>query len=40
MTMSATPYKAPKDARRAYEKGLQAERNGKLADAHKYFERQ
>jgi tetratricopeptide (TPR) repeat protein len=38
MTLSATPYKAPKDARRAYEKGLQAERNGKLADAHKYFE--
>jgi tetratricopeptide (TPR) repeat protein len=37
-TLSATPYKAPKDARRAYEKGLQAERNGKLADAHKYFE--
>ena len=38
MTLSVTPYKAPKDARRAYEKGLQAERNGKLADAHKYFE--
>src|SRR6202521_2810791 len=38
MTLSATPYKAPKDARRAYEKGLQAERNGKLADARKYFE--
>jgi Tetratricopeptide repeat len=38
LTLSATPYKAPKDARKAYEKGLQAERNGKLADAHKYFE--
>jgi hypothetical protein len=38
MTLSATPYKAPKDARRAYEKGLEAERNGKLADARKYFE--
>jgi tetratricopeptide (TPR) repeat protein len=38
MTLSAIPYKAPKDARRAYEKGLQAEKNGKLADAHKYFE--
>jgi tetratricopeptide (TPR) repeat protein len=38
MTLSATPYKAPKDARSAYEKGLQAERNGKLADARKYFE--
>jgi tetratricopeptide (TPR) repeat protein len=37
-TVSATPYKAPKDARKAYERGLQAERNGKLADAHKYFE--
>ncbi len=37
-TVSAIPYKAPKDARRAYEKGLQAERNGKLADAHQYFE--
>jgi tetratricopeptide (TPR) repeat protein len=37
-TLSATPYKAPKDARKAYEKGLQAEKNGKLADAHKYFE--
>ena len=38
MTLSATPYKAPKDARRAYEKGLSAERNGKLANARKYFE--
>jgi tetratricopeptide (TPR) repeat protein len=37
-TLSAIPYRAPKDARRAYEKGLQAERNGKLADARKYFE--
>jgi tetratricopeptide (TPR) repeat protein len=37
-TLSAIPYKAPKDARTAYEKGLQAERNGKLADARKYFE--
>jgi len=37
-TLSATPYRAPGDARKAYEKGLQAERNGKLADAHKYFE--
>ena len=38
MTLSATPYKAPKDALRAYEKGIQAERNGKLANARKYFE--
>jgi hypothetical protein len=38
MTLSAIPYKAPKDARRAYEKGLEAGRNGKLANARKYFE--
>ena len=38
MTLSATPYKAPKDARKAYEKGVQAEKSGNLADAHKYFE--
>jgi len=38
MTLSANPYMAPKDARRAYEKGLNAVRNGKLADARKYFE--
>jgi hypothetical protein len=39
MTVSAIPYKAPKDARKAYEKGLQSERHGKLAEAHKYFEK-
>ena len=38
MTLSATPYKAPKDARRAYEKGLEAQRSAKFASAHKYFE--
>src|SRR2546429_2391224 len=38
MTLSATPYKAPRDARRAYEKGLEAEKNSKLANARKYFE--
>ena len=37
-TLSAIPYKAPKDARKAYEKGVQAEKNGKLADAQKNFE--
>lgn len=37
-TLSAAPYQAPKDARKAYERGLQAERDGKLADARKYFE--
>lgn len=38
LTLSATPYKAPSNARKAYENGLKAERNGKLADARKYFE--
>jgi tetratricopeptide repeat protein len=37
-TISATPYKASENARKAYEKGLHAEKNGKLADARKYFE--
>jgi hypothetical protein len=37
-TVSATPYKAPKPAWKAYEKGLAAEKNGKLADARKDFE--
>jgi lipoprotein NlpI len=37
-TLNAAPYKAPKDARKAYEKGLQAEKNGNLEDARKYFE--
>lgn len=38
MTLSATPYKVPEDARRAYEKGLAAESKGKPANARKYFE--
>ena len=38
LTLSATPYKAPKDARKAFEKGLDAERNSRLANARKYFE--
>jgi tetratricopeptide (TPR) repeat protein len=38
LTLSASPYKAPKDARKAYEKGLEAEKHGKLANARKYFE--
>lgn len=37
-TLSATVYKAPKDARNAYEKGLDAQWDGKLANARKYFE--
>jgi tetratricopeptide (TPR) repeat protein len=39
LTLDASAYKAPKDARKAYEKGLQAEKKGELANAHKYFER-
>ena len=38
MTLSATPYKAPSNARKAYEKGLEAERKGRLAEARNYFE--
>jgi tetratricopeptide (TPR) repeat protein len=37
-TVSAIPYKAPKEARKAYEEGMKAERKAKLADAQKYFE--
>jgi hypothetical protein len=37
-TLSATPYRAPPNARKAYEKGLDAEKHGKLANAHKYFQ--
>jgi hypothetical protein len=39
VALSAIPYKAPKDARKAYEKGLEAERNNKLVDARQYFEK-
>jgi tetratricopeptide (TPR) repeat protein len=39
MTVSATTYAAPKNARKAYEKGLEAEGNGKFADARGYFEK-
>jgi len=38
MTLSATPYKAPVHARKAYEKGLEAKKNGRVTEAHKYFE--
>lgn len=38
MTVSAAPYQAPPNARKAYEKGLEAGKNGKLAEARKYFE--
>ena len=39
MTLSALPYQAPKDARRAYEAGFKDARNGNLAEARKHFER-
>jgi len=38
MTLDARTYKAPKEARKAYEKGIAAATNGKLPEAHKYFE--
>ena len=38
-TVSATVYKAPKDARKAYEKGLEAEKSGKFGEARRYFEK-
>ena len=38
LTLSATPYQAPSDARKAYEKGIEAERKGRLLEARKYFE--
>jgi tetratricopeptide (TPR) repeat protein len=37
LTLNASAYKAPDAARKAYEKGLQAEKKGKLTDAQKYF---
>jgi hypothetical protein len=37
-TLSATAYKAPRPASKEYEKGLEAERHGKLDDARKHFE--
>ncbi len=39
MTLSAAPYQAPRDARRAYEKGLEAEKHGRLPEARQYFEK-
>ena len=39
MTISATPYKAPKDARKAYEKGLEAQKGDNLALAQQSFEK-
>jgi Tetratricopeptide repeat len=38
-TLNAAPYRAPQEARKAYEKGLEAERKGKQTDARQYFEK-
>ena len=38
-TLSATPYKAPADARKAYERGLDAERKSKLGEARENFQK-
>lgn len=37
-TVSAVPYKTTQSARKAYERGLAAQKNGKLDDARKNFE--
>jgi tetratricopeptide (TPR) repeat protein len=37
--LSAALYKVPKDARSAYQKGLEAEKNGKLSEASQDFEK-
>jgi len=39
MTVNAAAYKTPGDARRAYEKGIEAEKKGRLADARQFFEK-
>jgi hypothetical protein len=38
-TLNAAPYNAPPNARKAYEKGLDAEKNGKLASARESYEK-
>jgi len=38
MTLSATPYKAPRDALKEYEKGIDAKKDGKLEEAQQHFE--
>jgi Tetratricopeptide repeat len=37
-TLSAIPYRAPKDALKAYQRGLEAQKNGKLVEARKHYE--
>jgi hypothetical protein len=39
LTLDAAPYQAPKDARKAYENGIQAARKGRLDDARQQFEK-
>jgi len=39
LTLNAVIYQAPKNARKAYEKGLEASKNGKLVAARGYFEK-
>ena len=38
MTLNAAAYNVPKDARRAFEKGIEAEKHGKLADARQFLQ--
>ncbi|MBV9608597.1 MAG: tetratricopeptide repeat protein, partial [Acidobacteria bacterium] len=38
-TISATSYQAPKDAKKAYEKGMEAARKGNVAEAEKQLEK-
>lgn len=39
MTLNAAAYKAPSEARKAYEKGLKAEKNNRLDEARQSFEK-
>jgi tetratricopeptide (TPR) repeat protein len=38
-TVNAADYRAPKEARKAYERGMSAAKDGKSADAERYFEK-
>lgn len=38
MTLNAAAYKAPRDAVKAYEKGVASDKSGKFADASRHFE--
>jgi tetratricopeptide (TPR) repeat protein len=39
MTLNAAAYNVPKDAKRALEKGIEAQKHGKLADARQYLQK-